>query len=149
MHAAVTQDAQLENAAYSALLLKVSENELVQRFELSLKETLESVGAGHDGDESQNPVRFLSIEPEEKPDPAVEAAFSASDALFQKLCGKAAANKVSGLAPYGKELFLNAVRTTFSKSRIEGTEVTRLMPYACRALDAELLKVYRKLDAIF
>jgi hypothetical protein len=71
-----------------------------------------------------------------------------STEIFDRIIDRAQAQGVKGLEAYGKNFFLEPMREALVKARIDEANVIRIMPYACRALDAELASFYRRLEAV-
>ena len=64
------------------------------------------------------------------------------------LCANARKLGVEDVHLFNPDVFLIPLKNAFAKSRIDGVEMARLMPYARRALNTELRSVYDKLDAL-
>ena len=145
---AMAKDSQLPNAAYSALLLKMSEPELVREFEAALKPLLITVKheAGKPGLSTGG--LSLSLEPLEATAAAPDLEFQTSTAVFDTLNTHARQLGVTGVGAYNKDLFLTALKNAFVQARIDPLEVTKLMPMILRALNAELVNVYGKLNSV-
>ncbi len=148
MQHGMAQDNQLPNAAYSTLLLKVSEPDLVREFAVAIKHAVEASKL-----EASNRGQFasslsMSLEPLEDTAGNASTDFLPATASFNALTAHAKKLGVTGLSLYKKELFLAALKDTFVRARIDGQEVNKIMPYANRALCAELVNVYGKLNAV-
>lgn len=144
MQEAIAADPQLGPSCYCALLLKMSSGDLGREYERALGESLGAIKPSGSGSSSQ----WLSIEPLEAAAALSAHDFAGSTALFEKLRARATGLGVKGLGAYGKDLFLAALKEAFDRSGIDLAEVERLMPFARRALDAELAKFYAKLDSL-
>jgi hypothetical protein len=145
MQSQISRDLQLVNASYSLLLLKLSEPDLSREFGVALREAMGAVKTGAHKANAFSGGLSLSLELIDDDAPDSEDDFSASTAQFNRLSAHAKSIGVAGFGAFTKEVFLNALKEAFVKARIDSTEVTKLMPYARRALDAELTKVYAKL----
>ncbi len=148
MHADIAQDGQLANASYCSLLLRLSEPDLVREFDLAMKDAMHSIKAGASRMEFLSSGLSLSMTPIDGRQTTLHDDFGSSAALFKKICAKAADHGVEGLAAFNQDLFLAAVKDAFRKSRIDNSEAASLLPYAQRALNAELMGLYGKLDAL-
>ncbi len=148
MQSAIAQDPQFANASYCALVLKLSEPDLRQEFELALEEALKVTEADHGKQDVFQPSTILSLEPVDETVTKLEAEFSPSATIFARVRAKARAQRVNGVGVFRKEVFLNALNDAFAKSRIDEPVIAKLMPYAGRALNTTLLDLYRKLDAL-
>lgn len=137
------------NASYSALLLKVSEADLVDAFEVALKDAMASLKGT-----PAKPAKFadstlpLSLELADDANSSAQDDFLACTVLFDTLRANAKKLGVGGISPFSKDIFLTALKDAFTKSRIDSAEIGKLMPYARRALNRELLAVYDKLNAL-
>lgn len=141
----VAQDLQLANASYCSLLLKLSEADLVREFDLAIQEAMRSIGTG--AGKANAFAGGLSISPMDDMQTRSDDDFSASTALFKKICAKAKEYQVEGVLAFEKEIFLAALRDAFAKARVGSAEVASLLPAARRALNTELVNLYGKLDA--
>lgn len=141
----IAQDSQLANASYCALVLRLSTPDLVREFDVVITAALRSIKFG-----TNKPgmcVAALSLSMDD--DAADSSAdFRTSTALFDLLCANARAQKVEDAGVFNKDFFLTSLKDAFLKSRIAITEVARLMPYAQRALNTELVNLYGKLDSL-
>lgn len=144
MQEAIAADPQLGPSCYCALLLKMSSGDLGREYERALGESLGTIKPSGPGSSSQ----WLSIEPLQAAEALSARDFAGSTELFEQLRTRASGLGVKGLGAYGKDLFIAALKETFDRSKIEPAEVERLMPFARRALDAELAKLYAKLDSL-
>lgn len=148
MHADIAQDRQLANASYCSLLLRLSEPDLVREFDLAIKDAMKSIKAGSSRMDVLSGGLSLSMTPIDGQQTKPHDDFGASAALFRKICAKAGDYGIEGLAAFNQDLFLAAVKDAFRKSRIDNTEAASLLPYAQRALNAELVGLYAKLDTL-
>lgn len=144
----ITQDSRLANASYSALLLKVSEAELIHEFDVAIRDAMKTTA--FDPNKTGVTATDLSMSLELVDDEAKSSKedFRTSTALFSTLCANARNVGVAGVDAFNKDVFLIPLKNAFEKSRIDSEEMAKLMPYARRALNSELLNVYGKLDAL-
>lgn len=89
----------------------------------------------------------LVLEPMGTADPSLDT-MQRSTELFGRVVANATALGVHGVEAYGKEFFLGPLREAMVKARIDEEVIARMMPYACRALDAELVPLYERLDSV-
>lgn len=148
MQSAIAQDPQFANASYCALLLKLSEPDLRREFELALEEALKATETDPGKQDIFQPSTTLSLEPIDEAVTKLERDFAASTTCFQQVLAKAREQRVDGVGFFKKEVFLNALGDAFAKSRVDKAVITKLMPYAGRALNTTLLDLYRKLEAL-
>lgn len=145
MQQAIAADPQLGPSSYCALLLKMSCADLAREYDRALGESLSAINQlSAQGSSS----RWLSIEPLEAGAALSDGEFSRSTASFDKLRTRASGLGVKGLAAYGKDLFLAALNEAFGRARIDPIEAEKMMPFARQALDAELAKLYARLDSL-
>lgn len=143
---AIAADPQLGASSYCALLLKMSSNDLVHEFDRAIGESMHSVqqAAGPGASAS----RWLTIEPLDGLQASAEGDFQSSTVVFDKLTTKAGDLGIQGLGAYGKDMFLAALNEAFIKSRVDPAEADKIMPFARQSLNAELTKLYEKLDSL-
>jgi len=148
MQQAIGADLQMENASYCALVLKMTADNLAQEFDAAVKESMLAIR--RDGGKAQFTASgfALSIEPMEAAASSLQADFQTSTAAFDRVCAKANALGVQGVRLYNKDVLLACVSEAFAKSRVETAEAAKMLPYARRALNDELLRLYAKLDAL-
>lgn len=144
----IAQDGQLANASYSALLLKVSEPDLVREFEVAMKKLAIAIERETSQPALSTAGLSLSLEPLEAVAAVSEADFLTSTAQFDVLSAHAKSLGVTGVNAYKKDLFVTALKNAFTQAHIDGHEVAKLMPYALRALNTELVNIYGKLNAV-
>ena len=145
MQEEMAQDRQLVNSSYCALLLKLSEPDLVREFDVAIKSAMISIKQSSNQTGIFTADLSLSLEPV---DDAVDSSindFASSAALFGKLCSVELEHKIESVEAFSKDVFLAALKDAFLKSRIDNTEAAKIMPYARRALNAELVELYGKL----
>ena len=145
MQEEMAQDRQLANSSYCALLLKLSEPDLVREFDVAIKSAMTAIKKGSNHAEIFTANLSLSLEPV---DDAVDSSindFASSAALFDQLCSVELEHKIESVEAFSKDVFLAALKDAFLKSRIDNTEAAKIMPYARRALNAELVELYGKL----
>lgn len=144
----LAQDRVLANASYCSLLLKLSETDLVREFDLAIKEAMSSIRVGSGQTDVFAGGLSLSMTLIDDAESNAKSDFSTSTALYEKICAKAGAYQPEGLLACNKDVFLAALKASFLKARIGGTEVADLLPAARRALNAELVSLYSKLDSL-
>lgn len=143
MQAALARDGNLPNVPYCALLVKLGANDLAREFTQSLR-----LGLATLTEETLSPAPMFTLELTltDAPDPAVET-MRQSSALFEQLCANAKTLGIKGMDAVGKNIFLTALREALVKARIDEANVGHLMPYACQALDVELVALYHRVNA--
>ena len=148
MQQAVAADQQMENAAYCALVLKMTAENLAEQFDLAVRESMAAIR--RDGGNAQFSATglSLSIEAEDDATSSVVADFQSSTAAFDRVCAKASGLGVRGVRLYNKDVLLACVNEAFAKSRVDPSEAAKVLPFARRALNDELLRLYAKLDAL-
>ncbi len=148
MQEEITQRGQLANPSYSSLLLKMGEADLMREFETAIKDAMQSIKSkpARQGARDDGPSLLLELFDEESA--SLVDDFRGSSDQFAARCTKARNLGATGIENFGKDGFRKALKTAFDRSRIEPEAMTDLMPYARRALNGELLKVYGKLDAL-
>jgi hypothetical protein len=148
MQQAIGADTAMENATYCALVLKMTADNLAQEFELAVRASMEAIR--RDGGRGQFSASglALAIEPLESAASSLESDFQTSTEAFDKVCDKADRLGVKGIRLYNKDVILACVSEAFSKSRVEASEAAKMLPFARRALNDELLRLYAKLDAL-
>lgn len=143
MQASLARDANLPNIPYCALLVKLGANDLTREFVEGF-----NAGCATLKQKPPSPTSMLTLELvlTDAPDPAV-AILRESSAVFDQLSANAKALGVTGINAYGKDMFLVPLREALVKARIDEASAVHLMPYACRALEVELLALYRRVNA--
>lgn len=148
MQSEIEQDRQLANAAYCTLTLKLSAPDLAREFNIAIKDTMTSITVGATSTGINTGGLSLSLDLLDDAIPESNDDFLDSTALFDTLCAHAKAIGVEDVNAFGKDVFLVPLKEAFAKSRIDNQEAAKLMPYARRALDVELTKIYVKLDSL-
>ena len=144
----VSSDPQLGPSSYLALLLKMSTEDLVSEFEQALTESMVEIQRSAEKPGGPDSGLGLSMQPLDAGDAHAEEDFARSNLLFTKLLAKTKALGITGLAPYRKDIFLAAINDAFVQSRIDADAVKKLMPLARKALNAEMVRLYEKLNAL-
>jgi hypothetical protein len=141
MQSVITHDNTLENRSYCELMLRLSEPDLVREFAVAMTEAVASIGI------NAFPCDFsFELMPPELAD--TEASdFVTSNAKYKQLCASPEKLIARTVSPFNKDFFLNPLEDAFKKARIGSTEIKRMMPYARRALDQELLQFYELIAA--
>jgi hypothetical protein len=144
----IAADPQMGPSSYLALMLKMSSDQLVREFDAALRESMTAIRRA--AEKSGGPVTGfgMSIEPLEAPDPTAEADFARSTQLYQKLLPMTTLHEIRGFSAYRKEVFLTAVSDAFAKSKIDADATKKLMPLARKALNAELIRLYEKINTL-
>jgi hypothetical protein len=145
---AMSKDPQLGASAYCSLVLKASSNDLIAQFAGALEKSTRAIQEASGRPGSLALGLGLSIEPLDPTTAASGADFVNSDSKFETLCAKVSSMGVEGLRPYSKEIFLAAFDDAFTVSRIDPLENSKILPFARRALDRELVRLYEKLDSL-
>jgi hypothetical protein len=145
---AMAKDPQLGASAYCSLVLKASSSDLISQFASALEKSTRAIQEAHGKAGTLALGLGLSIEPLDPTMAPSDADFASSNSKFEMLCAKASGLGVEGLRPYGKDIFLGAFDDAFTMSRIDPLEGGKIMPFARRALDRELVRLYEKLDSL-
>ena len=149
MQHAIAADRALGTSSYCALLLKLSGDDLAREFDISVKASMLAIKQAGVKSTDFSLGLSLSIEPLESVATVVsEADFLSADAAFERLLIKANGLKIKGLSTYKKDVFLASVKEAFTKAKVDPAEIERMMPFARRALNGELLNLYEKLAAL-
>lgn len=96
IQAAIAQDQNLANASYSALLLKLSEADLVREFEVAIKDAAGQIRAGS-GTDGHSLSGGLSLELANDLDTSATDDLLTSSASFEKLKARAYEQQVKAL----------------------------------------------------
>ena len=145
MQAAIAERGHQANASHGALFLRVGEADLVREFGVAMEESMDYVRRKLEDFRGSPPSLTLETVGEA---PLAADDFKTSNALFKDLCSHAQALGVIGCDAYHKDIFLKALKQAFEKSRMDAQAMAELLPYARLALNAELCKVYAKLDSL-
>lgn len=143
---AIAADPGVGAASYCALLLKVSSNDLTTEFDRVIGDSMRSLQQA--GGPRASGSKWLTMEPLDDLQASTEDDFKSSSEAFDRLTAKASGLGVQGLGAYGKDMFLAALNEAFIKSKVDPTEAEKILPFARRALDGELTKLYEKLGAL-
>jgi len=144
MQNALTRDAHLPNIPYCSLLLKLGAADLTREFVAAFE-----VGATSAPENQSLPRSGLSLEMmnDEAEDPS-EKTMHQSSGLFEQLRANFKRLGIEGVEAFAKDAFLVPLRQGLIKSRFDEPNVVRLMPYACKALDVELVLLYRRISTL-
>ncbi len=134
------------NASRGLLFLKVGEADLVREFGVAMAQGAEAVRQKIERQRGSPPSLALEMLGDAQAHSADD--FKTSDDCFSSLCNKAAAAGVVGCDAYDKQVFLTVLQQAFEQSRMDAQALDELMPYARRALNAELCRVYGKLESV-
>ncbi len=149
MQQAIASDQQLADSSYCVLLLKMTADDLASGFERAIKESMAALGSADTGPSFTATGFSLAIEPIAEGDGSTEKSdFQASAVAFDTLCAKGKALGVQGLRNYRRDVLFACLKETFAKSRVSPEEAARVLPYARRALNDELVRLYTKLEAL-
>lgn len=148
MQQAISADPGFDNASYFTLLLKMGTGDLVREFDVAVRQSMAALKRDLDKSQFTAVGLSLAIEPLELADARAEADFQSSTAAFRALCARAAGLGESGIHAYNKDVLLGAVQEAFAKSRLGAAEAARMLPYARRALNDELHRLYARLEAL-
>lgn len=143
MQAALAHDAHLPNIPYCALIVKLSAHDIAREFVKAFNEGLTCLA---ENPPSLSSLFTLELSFSDVVDPAVEALRQSTQG-FETLCANAKKRGVKGIHLYGKDVFLTPLRESLVKARIDEVNVGHLMPYACRALDVELVALYQRTNS--
>ena len=148
MQKSIGEDQQLADASYCVLLLKMAADDLAAGFERAIRESMAALRSGDGGPNFSATGFSLAIEPLADDGSTEKADFHLSTVAFDKLLAKGKALGVRGLRNYERDVLLTCMKQSFAKSRVSGEEAAKLLPYARRALNDELVRVYAKLGAL-
>ena len=148
MQKSISEDGQLADASYCVLLLKMAADDLATGFERAIRESMEALNAG-DGGPSFSATGFsLAIEPIGDDVASEKADFQTASQAFDKLLAKGKSLGVRGLRNYERDVVLTCLKQALAKSRMSSDEAAKVLPYARRALNDELVRLYGKLEAL-
>jgi uncharacterized protein YigA (DUF484 family) len=145
MQLALARDAQLPNMSYCALLMKLGANDVTRAFLADLSEAVAQLRKPLNPAAAATSMAGLWLEPIGEADPSLDT-MQQSNELFGRVVAKARALGVKGVDAYGKAFFLGPLNQALVKARIDDVNIARIMPYACRALDAELVSLYSRME---
>jgi hypothetical protein len=134
----------LSNASYCTLLLKLSENDLVREFAAGINGAMAAGGGDEGFAKTEAAGLSFSLEPLEPTELASKDDLATSAALLAQLKAAADGHSVVGAGLLTKDFFPDLLKSIFEKARIEGSESATLMPLARRALNAELVALYKR-----
>ncbi len=143
----MTQDPALANAAYCALMLKMSAPDLIREFHAAMEQAMQSLKASAGKSGLFGGGLSLELESDASADTSVNDLQPAS-AAFDTLCACARAHQLEVSSAFGPDIFLTVLKDAFAKSRIDSTEAQKMIPYARSALNTELVNLYGKLGAL-
>ena len=147
MQLALARDAQLPNMSYCSLLMKLGANDVTREFLADLSEAVVQLRKPVNPSAAATSVAYLWLEPIGEVDPSLDAMQQSTE-LFGRVVAKAKALGVKGVEAYGKAFFVGPVRQALVKARVDDVNISRIMPYACRALDAELVSLYSHMESL-
>lgn len=146
MKATVAERGHQANASHGMLFLKVGEADLVREFGVATAQVVDAVRQQIELRRGSPPS--LKLEMFGDGDADAGDTFDTSDACFSRLCNKAAAWGVIGCEAYDRAVFIKILEQAFAHSRMDRQASAELMPYARQALNAELCKLYGKLESV-
>ena len=76
------------------------------------------------------------------------ADFQAATAAFDRFAARGKSLGMRGLRSYDKDVLWTCLKQAFAKSRVSAEEASKVLPYARRALNDELVRLYVKLEAL-
>ena len=149
MQITLGRDAHLPNISYCALLVKLGAADIAREFTAHLDHVLTGAAVPPQDTSFSTTISSLPLEllSADGPDPSVQALRASSD-LFDTVAAKAKVLGIKDFRIYGKKLFLAALRQGFTKARIDEENIARLLPYACSALDTELVTLYGRFETM-
>ena len=144
----LARDADKPKVSYAALMIKLGAKDLSEGFAAHVGDVL----SGNKPAQEQpafatSTISGMSLEALDGPDPTTLALQASSD-RFKALGARAKALGLRDFRPYGKDLFLGALNAGFERARVDSDNRALLMPYACAALDAELLTLYARFEGM-
>jgi hypothetical protein len=146
MKATIAERGHQANASHGMLFLKVGEADLVREFGVATAQVVEAVRQKIERRRGSPPSLTLEIFGDGDAHPG--DVFNTADACFSSLCHKAAACGVIGCDAYDNAVFIKILEQAFEHSRMDRQASAELMPYARQALNAELCKLYGKLESV-
>lgn len=148
MQKAIAEDGHLTDASYCVLLLKMTADDLAGGFERSIRESMDALHSGDAGLNFSATGFSLAIEPIGDHVATEKADFQAATLAFEKLLARGKAMGVRGLRNYDRDVLLTCLKQAMAKSRMSSDEAAKVLPYARRALNDELVRLYGKLEAL-
>lgn len=144
----LAQDAHLPNISYAGLVVKLGANDLANGFVAHVGDVLSGKASAHDQPTfAVSTIAGMSLEAMEGPDLA-SLALQASSERFKAVRARAKRLGLREFRVYDQDLFLTALHQGFARARIDAANSALIEPYACAALDAELLALYARFDAM-
>lgn len=137
MQTEIAQDNTLENRSYCGLILRLSEPDLVREFVAAMNEAVASKAVDEFSCEftfSLSPVDFAD---------STANDFASSTTLYKQLCATPGGGLARSVSLFTRDFFLNPLVNAFNRARIDSAEVKKMMPFARRALNLELLQFYQ------
>ena len=144
------RDAHLPQMSYVGLLVKLGASDLARGFVAHLTDTLRGKSAAQPQPAfAASTISGMSLELQaaDGPDLATLALQASSD-RFKALNIRAKSLGLREFRVYGKDLFLSALREGFVMARIDDSNGALLMPYACGALNVELVTLYERFEVL-
>lgn len=135
---ALSKDAHLPNITATTLFFKVSINDINREFPSEVKVLLCM--------QPTNEAFSFELTSIDEDDDS-QTILKLSSRYFEKLCSNADKLNIYGVNLYGKNTFINPIKKALSRARLDSASIGWLMPYMYRALDAELISLYRLVNA--
>ena len=145
MQAALMRDVQRPNITFAALMLKISASDFSREFVQALEAKISFP-------EKSQPSVFGGLGFELVSEDAADSPqkiMQISSALFSQLQTEAKTLGIHGMDVFDKTTFLTVIKEAMVNARIDEGNLAVLMPYACAALDSELVVLYRRIKALF
>ncbi len=136
----LARNAHLPEISYCSLLMNLGAGDVVRELTAELRIAAAQVRAS-DSNADMIGAAGLWLEPVGEDDRSLQALQKSSE-LFARIAAGYRARGLNGVEAYAKGFFLGPLRQALTRSRIDDATSSRIMPYACAALDAELLRLY-------
>jgi hypothetical protein len=136
----LARNAHLPEISYCSLLMKLGAKDVIRELTAELRSAAAQVRASV-GNADTVGAAGLSLAPVGEEDRSLQALQKSSE-LFARIAAGYGARGLKGVEAYATGFFLGPLRQALTRSRIDDTTSSRIMPYACEALDAELLRLY-------
>ena len=148
MQKSMTEDGQLADASCSVLPLKMTADDLAGGFERSIRGSMDARYSGDAGQADTATGFSLAIEPIGDDVSAEKAAFRTVSLAIDKLYAKGRSPGVRGLRKCERDVLFTCFQQALAKSRMSSDEAAKMLPYARRALNDELVRLYGMLEAL-
>jgi len=148
MQKSITDDQRLPDASYCVLLLKMAADDLAGGFERAIRESMAALRSNGAGADFSATGFSLAIETVDDDSATEKVDFQASAVAYDRFVARGKSLGLRGLRNYGRDVLLTCLKEAFAKSRVSADEAAKLLPYARRALNDELVRLYAKLEAL-